>query len=417
MCLMERQKTMNTQNQREADRLKKSTARVQNEIGRILESLRGRSDYMPAYDYFIDLLAGGILPAALENRAGKPAINLLCIQAPLELIHAAGFLPFKIFSGSFAADALGTDGRLPALTCPMLRSVHGIIRLNNSLINRPWVMPTTCDWIVKLPQMLRIENPQFADRFHWLELPHIKDSVAARERWLAEVFGLKKFLERTAGIKIDRKRLVASVAVYNLAWKALERLNERRSDGAVPFVWFLVITNSFFLDTPERWTDAVNALLPVLRDGERGTGRVFFAGSPVFFPNFKIPLLLEDVGLTVTCDDICSSGRIFPGGIKAGGTSEYEMIAALAGRYHEGCLCPTFADNDRRINNILGNAGKFEGVVFHVLKGCHPYDLESCLIENQITQRDLKFLRLETDYTAEDGRNLLTRIEAFRNTL
>jgi benzoyl-CoA reductase/2-hydroxyglutaryl-CoA dehydratase subunit BcrC/BadD/HgdB len=160
----------------------------------------------------------------------------------------------------------------------------------------------------------------------------------------------------------------------------------------------------------------VNTLLPALPDKECG-GRVFFAGSPVFFPNFKIPLLLEEAGLTVTGDDLCSSGRIFPGGVKDEGSSEYEMIAALAGRYHEGCLCPTFADNDRRINSILGNAGNFEGVVFHVLKGCHPYDMESFSLEEPVTRRGLKFLRLETDYTTEDSRNLLTRIEAFAQTL
>ena len=407
---------MSVINQRETDRLQKTGTRVQNEIGREIELLRGRPDYMPGYDYFIGLLAGGITPGALEKRAGKPALNLLCIQAPLELIHAAGFLPFKIFSGSYAADSLGADGRMPALTCPLLRSVRGLLRLNDSFGNQPWVLPTTCDWIVKLPQMLCVDNPLFARCFHRLELPHLKDGDAPRERWLAEVFSLKKFLEKTSGMKIGRKRLAASIAVYNRAWEALTRLEERRRVGDVPFVWFLVIANSFFLDAPERWTDAVNALLPALRKSENRGGRVFFAGSPVFFPNFKIPMLLEEAGLTVTGDDLCSSGRVFPGGVKAEDSSEYEMVAALAGRYHEGCLCPTFADNDRRINSILVNAGNFEGVVFHVLKGCHPYDIESCLLEEPITRRGLKFLRLETDYTAEDGRNLLTRIEAFRQT-
>ena len=410
---------MNTHDQRETERLLKSAARVQSETGRELESLRNRADHLPGYDYFLDLLAEGDIirgPYALEKRAGKPALNLLCVQAPLELIHAAGFLPFKIFSGSFAADALGADGRLPALTCPMLRAVHGIFRLNDFFLDRPWVLPTTCDWIVKLPQTLRIEKSIITQRFHRLELPHLKDGDSARERWLAEVFGLKKFLEKTAGIKIGRKRLAASVAVYNRAWEALTRLEERRRAGAVPFAWFLVIANSFFLDAPERWTDAVNVLLPTLREEKRG-GSVFFAGSPLFFPNFKIPLLLEEAGLTVTGDDLCSSGRIFPGGIKADGTTEYELVSALAGRYHEGCICPTFADNDRRINSILGNVENFKGVVFHVLKGCHPFDIESCLLEEPIARRGLKFLRLETDYTAEDSRNLLTRIEAFAHTL
>jgi len=404
-------------NQRETERLRKTEVRVQDEIGREIESLRGRSDYMTGYDYFIDLLAGGIEPDALEKRAGKPALNLLCVQAPLELIHAAGFLPFKIFSGSHAAGSLGADGRIPALACPLIKSVRGFLRLKDSFSGRPWVLPTTCDWIVKLPQILRMENPNITRIFHCVELPHLKEGADAREKWIAEIFGLKKFLEKTSRIKIDRKRLSASIAVYNRAWESLSRIEECRRVGAISFVWFLVITNSFFLDAPERWTEAVNALVPNLRDGKRGSGRVFFAGSPVFFPNFKIPLLLEESGLTVTGDDLCSSGRIFPGGIKSGGASEYEMIADMAGRYHEGCLCPTFADNDRRINGILGNAGNFEGVVFHVLKGCHPYDLESCLLEEPIMRRGLKFLRLETDYAAEDKRNLSTRIEAFAQTL
>ena len=408
---------MSVQNQRETERLQKIASRVQNESVRELELLRGRSDHMPGYDYFINLLADGVDPGALEKRTGKPALNLLCIQAPLELIHAAGFLPFKFFSGSFAAGALGSDGQLPALACPMLRAVHGIFRLDDSFKDRPWVLPTTCDWIVKLPQTVRVKAPlAFTRRFHCLELPHLKDSSASRERWLAEVFELKKFLEKTSGMKIGRKCLSDSIGVYNRAWGALTRLEERRRAGAVPFTWFLVIANSFFLDAPERWTDAVNALLKDLRDDKRG-GRVFFAGSPVFFPNFKIPLLLDEAGLTVTGDDLCSSGRIFPGGIKTESASEYDMVASLAGRYHEGCLCPTFADDDRRINGILVNAENFEGVVFHVLKGCHPYDIESCLLEEQITRRGLKFLRLETDYTAEDSRNLLTRIEAFAQTL
>ena len=115
---------MSVLNQREADRLEKAASRVQNEIERELESLRNRADYTSGCDYFINLLSGGIEPGALEKRAGKPALNLLCVQAPLELIYAAGFLPFKIFSGSYAADALGADGRLPALTCPMLRAVR-----------------------------------------------------------------------------------------------------------------------------------------------------------------------------------------------------------------------------------------------------------------------------------------------------
>jgi benzoyl-CoA reductase/2-hydroxyglutaryl-CoA dehydratase subunit BcrC/BadD/HgdB len=103
--------------------------------------------------------------------------------------------------------------------------------------------------------------------------------------------------------------------------------------------------------------------------------------------------------------------------VQTGDSSEYGLVSSLAERYHEGCICPTFANNDRRVNNILANAKEYEGVLFHVLKGCHPYDLESYSIEEKLKQQGLKFLRLETDYTAEDSRSLLVRLEAFRQTL
>jgi benzoyl-CoA reductase/2-hydroxyglutaryl-CoA dehydratase subunit BcrC/BadD/HgdB len=60
---------------------------------------------------------------------------------------------------------------------------------------------------------------------------------------------------------------------------------------------------------------------------------------------------------------------------------------------------------------------EFKGVVFHVLKGCHPYDLESFGLEMPLKEAGLRFLRVETDYTSEDVQNILTRLEAFSRTL
>jgi benzoyl-CoA reductase/2-hydroxyglutaryl-CoA dehydratase subunit BcrC/BadD/HgdB len=119
----------------------------------------------------------------------------------------------------------------------------------------------------------------------------------------------------------------------------------------------------------------------------------------------------------VTGDDLCSSGRIFSGGANLGDTSEYGLVSALARRCHQGCICPTFADNSRRVNSIIARREHFGGVIYHVLKGCHPCDAESYALEPALKERGLKLLRLETDYTAEDSRNLLTRLEAFRSAL
>jgi benzoyl-CoA reductase/2-hydroxyglutaryl-CoA dehydratase subunit BcrC/BadD/HgdB len=132
-----------------------------------------------------------------------------------------------------------------------------------------------------------------------------------------------------------------------------------------------------------------------------------------------MPRVLEEAGLVAVMDDLCSSERLFPGAVFYDDLSEHGLLKALAQRYHQGCLCPTFADNDRRVNNITAPAHKklYRGVVFHVLKGCHPFDLESLSLEAKLKDEGLKYLKLETDHTAEDVQTLLTRLEAFGSSL
>ena len=399
--------------------LKKTAEKTAAESARALEALRNRPDRLPGYDYFLELVEGGLTPAAASARTGRAAVNLLCLQAPLELIHAAGLAPFKIFSGSYAAGTLAAQG-FPALMCPMLRSVLGACQTSGVQGHQAWVLPTTCDWMVKFPEMLKLTGVEPGAPLHWLELPHLKDGPEGQELWLNEVYRLKKFLEQLTGRRIDRHKISASIGVYHEAWRALSALAALRRQGRVPAVWFMLMANTFFLDGPERWSGAIKKLLPDLESGHPIKGRrIFLAGSPIFFPNFKLPNLLEEAGLAVAADDMCSSERLLPGGVSYSDSSEFGLMTALAQRYHQGCLCPTFADNDRRINNILGPArqGDFEGVVFQVLKGCHPFDLESFTVEQPLKDHGLKYLRLETDYSSEDSRNLLTRLEAFRQTL
>jgi benzoyl-CoA reductase/2-hydroxyglutaryl-CoA dehydratase subunit BcrC/BadD/HgdB len=418
------------------ERMARFGEKTRTEAKKELAFLRSRKDMLPEYGYFLELLEGGLSPEALTRRTGRPLISLLCIQAPLELIHAAGYLPFKLFSGSISAASLATAG-LPALMCPMLRSLLGLFMLGQE--PGTWILPTTCDWIVKFPEMLRLKNKQ--PRIHWVELPHLKETPRGEGLWQEEIFRMKAFLEAETKRKITRKALRDSILVYNRAWEALTLLEERRSAGRIPFPWFLAVTNAFFLDSPERWTAGVHALVKALAGDTEGAGkpgetgaaraegavRVFIAGSPIFFPGWKLPHLLEEAGLDVFCDDLCSSGRIFPGNVGLSDESVEGMTAALAERYHHGCLCPTFADNDRRVNNILALSGSggqavsaqrnYRGVIYHVLKGCHPCDIESYSLEGALKARGFRFLRLETDYTAEDSRNLLTRLEAFKQTL
>ena len=402
------------------------------ELARELDILCARADYRPEFGYFLELFRYGHLPEALRKRVDRPIVNLLCVGAPLELFAASGLHPYKVFSGSLSAAQVAAVG-LPALMCPMLKAALGALELETAAgSTRPWVLPTTCDWVVKFQALMGLGGLAPPAPLHWLELPHLKDSPRGRARWQVEIAALRDFLAGLAGLKPTRRALLDSLADFRKTRRAFSRLIEARRAGRVPAVWFSLIANSFFLDRLENWTAALEAGLSALDGGlsaqassGAGAGQiktptgVFLAGSPIFFPNFKLLYLLEEAGLAVLGDDLCSSERIFPAQVAVDDPSEFGLMRALGESYHQGCLCPTFGDNERRLNNILGAAAgaPVKGVVFQVLKGCHPHELESLSLEEPLKRAGLRFIKLETDYTAEDTRNLLTRLEAFAGTL
>jgi benzoyl-CoA reductase/2-hydroxyglutaryl-CoA dehydratase subunit BcrC/BadD/HgdB len=289
---------------------------------------------------------------------------------------------------------------------------------NPALMDSPLVVPTTCDWVTKFGETRRVVNPNL-EPIKYLELPRFKGDPDSQKRWLGEVYKLKKFLEDLRRAKITRQDLLKAIADFNEAYVAAIKLKAARLKGRLSLVWFLLIMGSYFGDLPVRWAKNVEKLLAALPAPEPKGPRVFLAGSPILFPNFKLPALIEEAGLWTVADDLCSSERVFPPGQVVEDSSVEGTLASLAGRYHQGCLCPTFGDNERRVNNIIGQKSEsdFTGVVFTVLKGCHPYDLESSTIERPIKDDGLRFLRLETDYAAEDRQNLLTRLEAFGHSL
>jgi benzoyl-CoA reductase/2-hydroxyglutaryl-CoA dehydratase subunit BcrC/BadD/HgdB len=407
--------TTNRSYQRQQRLLKKVHREALEEYAYAAEGLKQRADFHPVWDYFLNLLMRSAHPDTLSEAVGRSIVKHLCNQAPFEIFHAMGLHPLRLSSGCHALGRLSAS-RLPVLICPMLKATAGMMQCNGHPQPSPpvpLVVPTTCDWVVKFPEMTNGHPQQCC----YLELPHWHESEKAQTRWMEEVYDLVGFLEVHTGRKLKRKTLLASVQTFMRAWQAMGKLIAYRRKGALAGVWFTAVANSFMLDPIEPWTENVIKAVEIMAgNGPAPAGNgIFLAGSPIVFPNFKLLDLIEAAGMQVYGDDLCTVERIWPGAVCFEDTSYHGMLRALAERYHRGCICPTFADNDRRINSILNTVEQHTvgGVIYHILKGCHPFDMESFGLEERLKARGYKFLKLETDYVAEDSQNLLTRLEAF----
>lgn len=374
--------------------------------------LRGRSDYHPAFDYFLSLLPRGLDRAMLQELVVLPVVAHLCNQAPYEIFHALGLQPLRLACGGFSLARLAAP-RLPVLMCPMLKSLHGLDEVQVLAAPAPRIIPTTCDWVVKFPELAIDGQPQNC----FLDLPHLRHSERSQLRWREELDALIRFLEAHSGRQLERGRLKNSISLFLQLWSALARLIDLRRTGRIAPVWFMVVTNSFMLDRVENWLEALERLVVHLLPYPARVAKraVCLSGSPIVFPNFKLLHLLEQAGLTVLADDLCTSERILPPPAAPEDSSVSGMLRSLAERYHRACQCPTFADNERRLNALSAILDRYsiQGVVHHVLKGCHPFEIESFSLERHLRERDRAFIKIETDYVQEDSRTLLTRLEAF----
>ncbi len=390
---------------------------VQQEYVREITSLKKRDDFSQELEYFLDVLSLSVFPTEFGKRFNKPCAGIYCIQAPLELFDAFGFHPIRLCSGSLAAQRL-SSAFIPALACPVIKSCLGNFYIEESLENlcSLIIIPTTCDWNTKLPEMIGDKGRDI----HMMELPHIKESERGQKRWLEEVYELKKVLQQYSGRRLNRRWLLMSINKYMKAWRAFGQLVELRREKGISGTWGIILANAFMVDDVETWAEKIDIVLRnYSRPKKEGNPEVFLAGSPVLFPYLKISELIEEAGMFIAADELCTSQRNLVSAPVYDEPSEYAIIKALAERYMSPCSCPTFTDNDRRVRNIVATmrTSNIKGVVYHLLKGCHPYDIESYYFEKVVKENGLKFIKIETDYSREDRQNILIRLEAFRETL
>ncbi len=329
----------------------KRMVRLRKKINRLVVSeyeaqfkkIRDRADYISQLEPFLEVLQLSLHPEEIRERVTGEVVLSLCVQAPQELFYAAGIRNFRLACGSFAAQQL-TAGQLPPLTCPMIRSISGMLncRDKEKITSYKAVIPTTCDWVVKAPELLGMGQ----DECFFMELPHLREQEKASERWLEEVYGLKKWLEQLTGRKITRKVLRHAINTYNKAHELFTQLVEMRRRQRLPMIHFAVIANAMIYDDIQQWMGHLENYLEQLPAPAERSVPVFFAGSPLHFPNYKMLQLIEDAGMTIAADDVCSLERILPGSTCYEDTSEYGLLRALAEKNHRASVLPLVITRD-----------------------------------------------------------------------
>ena len=386
---------------------------------RRMEELSGAPDSMaPFFEVLRDIYVEG---KDVAREPGQKTVGTYCVMAPQELIMAAGAMPVKLCSGSYTAFSIGDD-LAPRDACPLVKAVAGFQSIgvmplydNCALM----AVPITCDCKKKLAGYLSERCPVCT-----LQIPVTKEDEDL-EQYVRELYQFMGVLEQTTGNRITYDSLAEAMEKTGYAQYELSRFLKlkKQTPYLVRGTHVLAMMNAAAYMDPEQWGRQVHMVNRELERRIKGQEtvtrkqlpRILITGSPIIFPNIKIPLLIEEMGGILAADETCMGERGLSDPVVPVDRSFDGLMRSLAIRATRPCSCPTFADNRQRVYRLkqMIRDYRIEGVIYHVLRGCLVYDFEYRQIEEALGELGIPVIRLESDYNEEDVEQLRIRIEAF----
>ena len=344
---------------------------------------------------------------------GKRSIGYLCTYAPVELIHAAGFLPIRISGHDKTIQ--DADSLVPVFICPFLRRAMEAGMSGDYDFLSGIVQGYTCDAACGLIDIWQ-ENVG-GDVFHTVPLPY-NDNPEARSFLKAGYQELVEKLEQAGG-RVTDESLAESLNLYADIRRRVLALYQRRGKPGFPLTAseFLTVIRAGFCLPPEEYLSLLDSLLAELNDGAGDTSTgvpVLISGSLV--ESSTVLDALEKAGARVVADDLCTGRRHFD---PIDGTGQTAMDR-LVDRYIKRVPCASRAKAETRaayLDHLLDES-EAQAVVFLFQKFCSPHLGDYPFLKKHLDERGISSLMVELEESgdADEGR-LATRLEGFLEIL
>ncbi len=427
--------------------------------------------------YFLDTMYQWCSEEQRKNTA--PKVVILGTSVPEELVMAAGAEPYFIIGGSLGSVSW-SDELVPRDTDPVSRSVLGYIHqpggadFSDSL----FIVPLTSDSMRKIAFELKEEGR----KVFVVDIPPDRTNIHAQKNFQMQMLSMTDMIAKHTGTRITKRSIKDAVTRVSRARRALLNFLEvtrGRMDIITSGARLLVQNSYYFTGSIDDWTLHLEVLtneaawftsksdetclppgmsnaaktivnytagrnLPAgaclqtdtknnmmsgagakistqTKDGcVLPAGACLLLGSPVIFPNYKVPFLVQDIGLDIldTADAAALKSHIVYDRKDMRGSCD-TVICNIAARWYKYDASSAFVKNDILYDYVswIIRRGDIEGVVYHVLKGQIEYDFELERFESLLSRNNIPVFRLETDYQYQDIEQLRIRMEAFSEML
>ena len=376
----------------------------------IMDTLQKVVKTMPAYKELVFFVKAVRDHYLADFEADSPKIIVLGSNIPEELVFASGIMPYWILGGS-RSSSMWADDIVPRDTDPVSRSGLGYLKsgfAKHALI----LIPLVNDSSRKLAYMLKTMGL----KVHTFHFPPVKNKDSMEE-WNRQYEACRSAVSHHLKKPLTERALEKSrEQIRQAKWKIHEFV--QASEGILDGSCRMFILGSYYcMDNFSEWCSQLQCLTARLQKESFGRhhksigkSRVLLLGSPVYFPNYKIPFLIEEAGM-----EICSQADYTTLQMQAA----WDWEGDSGDTFYSRDVSPAYVSNGSlyKLTVKMVSEQKIEGIVYHVLKGQIEYDFELGRLEDAFEKMDIPVFRLETDYNYQDVEQLRIRLEAFSEVL
>lgn len=343
---------------------------------------------------------------------GRKVIGYFCTYTPIEIIHASGFIPVRIWGGTGQVEK--AYSLVPNFICPYMRlSLEGALHNEFSFLSGI-VQGYTCDVACGA---VNIWKDNFSlELCHSLPLPY-NDNQDARVFLRAGIEELAVKLTRIGG-SITDESLKDSLALYEEIRTILAWIFKIRAQGNLPLTAgdVLSVVQAYFVTPPEEYLGMLKALMVYLKDAPVSIA----PGTPVLVSGSVVEdaqafTIIERLGFKVVADDLCTGQRGF---IPIAGQGE-EPMERLTDRIMNRFPCPSRSHPRVRVPLLLEliRASHAKGVIFVFQKFCTPHLADHPMVAQGLKDAGIPSIAIEMDESGLVEAQVATRLETFSGML
>jgi len=351
-----------------------------------------------------------------KNQGGK-IMGYFCAAMPVEMITAAGFLPFRVRATGSTGTEL-SDAYFGNINCSFPRHAFNMALRGEYDFLDGVVIFNSCDHIRRLyDHWIRQMKTPFVKI---LSLPR-KDEPAQVKWFRDELAILREHMQEHFRVEITDDKLREAIALHNASRRRQRDLYELRKTDKPPITGteMLAVTVAGTAMPPIRYNQLLGELL---EDVGRASGhsdyraRLMIVGGELDNPEF-IRVIEGQGGLVVT-DALCFGSRLIWRDVDQ---SVSDPLTALAQYYvaDRPSCARMYTRYEQRVEYIKKMIRDFnvDGVVYVRLTFCELWGFEQYSLVNDFKQSNIPLLCMDREYTLTGVGQLRTRVQAFLETL